>query len=69
MRNEGYERSLVLITVQLKHQCAGLYLCSQRKLGPMCMPELGGTLSCLIDVMRTNLVLQVTEKPAGTHTA
>lgn len=30
-------------------------------------PELGGTLSCLIDVMRTKLVQQVTERPAGTH--
>lgn len=31
------------------------------------MPDLGGNLSCLIDVMRTRLMQQVTEKPAGTH--
>lgn len=29
------------------------------------MPELGGTLSGLIDVMRAKLVLQVTELPTG----
>lgn len=30
------------------------------------MPELGGTVSRPIDVMRIKLVQQVTERPAGT---
>lgn len=37
------------------------------KVGPTCVPGLGGTWSCLLDVMRTQLVQQVTERPAGTH--
>lgn len=31
------------------------------------MPELGGTLSHLIDVMGTKLMVQVTERPSGSY--
>lgn len=41
-------------------------VCAKWKWGSMYMPELGGTVSRLIDVMRTKLVQQVTERRAGT---
>lgn len=59
---------LILTTIQLKkHLSTGVYLYTQNKWGLIYMPELGGTLSCLIDVMRAQLVQQVTERPAGTQ--